>query len=138
MKSLLKILLLLVALAGMGLMLLGLLAAAACVGWMPMRVMSGSWLSAMVGPLLFFGVVFVILLCGFLVSKALGGALGSRDEAPGEEETRMVQELHRGLSGLEQRIEALETILLDRGRRHTPKGGGADGAGGWSAEGDRT
>jgi len=137
-KPLLKILLLLVALAGLGLMLLGLLAAAACVGWMPVRVMGGAGVSAMVGPLLFVGVVFVILLCGFLVSKALSGALGSRDEGQGEEETRMVQELHRGLSGLEQRIEALETILLDRGRRGTPKGGGADGAGGWDAEGDRT
>ena len=34
-------------------------------------------------------------------------------------ETRMIQELHHGFSRLEDRVEALETILMDqmRGRR---------------------
>ena len=37
------------------------------------------------------------------------------DEA---EESRMVQEIHQGLVRMEERISALETILLDRGAEH--------------------
>jgi phage shock protein B len=33
------------------------------------------------------------------------------------DETRMIQEIYQGLSKMEQRIEALETILLDRERK---------------------
>jgi phage shock protein B len=34
-----------------------------------------------------------------------------------EEETRLIQEIHQGLSKMEKRIEALETILLDPERK---------------------
>jgi phage shock protein B len=30
------------------------------------------------------------------------------------DETKMVQEIYQGLSDMEERVEALETILLDR------------------------
>lgn len=31
-----------------------------------------------------------------------------------EDETRLIQELHQGLARMEERVEALETILMDR------------------------
>jgi phage shock protein B len=33
------------------------------------------------------------------------------------EETKLIQEIHQGLSEMEKRVEALETILLDAQRR---------------------
>ena len=33
------------------------------------------------------------------------------------DETRMMQEIYHGLSRMEKRVEALETILLDRARQ---------------------
>lgn len=45
-----------------------------------------------------------------------------KDRAYNQEDTETIQELHRGLEQMARRIEALETILLDRhdGFRHTP------------------
>lgn len=34
--------------------------------------------------------------------------------APGDDEARMIQEIYQGLSRMEQRVEALETILYDQ------------------------
>jgi len=59
-------------------------------------------------------VLFVLLLTYSLARMAIqanaaGG--GRRREA---EETQLVQDIHRQLEHIEQRVEALETILLDR------------------------
>ena len=45
-----------------------------------------------------------------------------RDRRYNEEETEIIQELHRGLEKMGARIEALETILLDQAeyRRTSP------------------
>jgi len=45
-----------------------------------------------------------------------------RDQHYNEADTQVIQELHRGLERMGQRIEALETILLDQGEhyRRTP------------------
>ena len=40
-----------------------------------------------------------------------------RDRRYNEEETEIIQELHRGLEKMGKRIEALETILLDQNER---------------------
>ena len=37
------------------------------------------------------------------------------------EEARLMQDLHRGLSRMEQRIEALETIILEKEQRRTER-----------------
>jgi phage shock protein B len=59
-------------------------------------------------------VVGAILLVVFLASKCGGGQ---------QRETRMreahtMQNLHQGFARLEERIEAMETILLDRARQN--------------------
>jgi len=57
---------------------------------------------------------FAALVCGTILaivrmrSSGLGG--GRRAQS---EEARIIQELHQGLSQMEERIEALETILMD-------------------------
>jgi phage shock protein B len=37
------------------------------------------------------------------------------------DETRLMQEIHQGLSRMEERVEALETILIDRERNKKRK-----------------
>ncbi len=63
-----------------------------------------------------FAVLVLALLGGIGVAiiKVIKGKNGDRDEAAQAEETKLMQELHQGLSRMEKRIEALETILLER------------------------
>ncbi len=64
--------------------------------------------------------LFPLILLGFLVLGVIGligrllrgnGRSGLRENP---EEIRLMQEIHQGLSGLERRVESLETLLLDR------------------------
>ena len=48
-----------------------------------------------------------------LVIKLFRGGGSSKTQT---EETKMIQEIYQGLSRLEERIESLETILLDKDR----------------------
>ena len=43
--------------------------------------------------------------------KLLRGGTSRKDQA---EDSRIIQEIYQGLGRMEQRVEALETILLDR------------------------
>ncbi len=61
--------------------------------------------------------VLVLLILGALVLVGLRILTGGRREARGrltDEDTRLIQEVHRDLGGMEKRIEALETLILDR------------------------
>ena len=52
--------------------------------------------------------------------KLLRGGGSRKDQA---EDSRIIQEIYQGLARMEQRVEALETILLDRekgDRSHEP------------------
>ena len=71
--------------------------------------------------MIIFGSLVVILgtICGtilFAMKMRHGGLSASSREAQGEE-ARMIQEIYHGLSGMEARIEALETILMERTER---------------------
>jgi len=52
--------------------------------------------------------------------KMLRGGTSRKDQA---EDSKIIQEIYQGLARMEQRVEALETILLDRdkGDRHHEK-----------------
>jgi phage shock protein B len=69
--------------------------------------------------LLIFGTPFVATV-GFVCLKGLKIL---KETAPGQsqhvstEETKLMQELYQGLVRMEERIEALETLLLDRERK---------------------
>jgi len=66
---------------------------------------------------LFGFVILVLILLGVLGAGILKSVRG-RDQARGgqmeAEEAKLIQELHQGLARMEERIEALETILLER------------------------
>ncbi len=61
-------------------------------------------------PILFFAVVFGFVL---VLKKNTGGGSIRRREQLNADETRLIQEIHQGLSRMEERVEALETILVD-------------------------
>ena len=67
--------------------------------------------------------IFVALILGVLgaiivaILKILRSPKGRATDAGDPEETRLIQELYQGLERMEQRIEALETILLEREQR---------------------
>ncbi len=48
--------------------------------------------------------------------RLLKGGFSRTDCKQQAEETKMIQEIYQGLSRMEERVEALETILLDRDR----------------------
>lgn len=48
--------------------------------------------------------------------RLLKGGFSRTDRKQQAEETKMIQEIYHGLSRMEERVEALETILLDRDR----------------------
>lgn len=69
---------------------------------------------AVVGSLVLVGVLCTLgffVALGARMSAANGGVRGGLSE----EETRIVQEIHSGLSRLERRVETLEEILVEPG-----------------------
>jgi len=69
-----------------------------------------------------FGVLAVVLVCAlpflfilgivWLIIAGMRG--GSKQQSISTEETRMIQEMFMGLQRMEARVDALETILLDK------------------------
>ncbi len=93
------------------------------------------WLSSTPGFLVTAGPVLllIVLICLTLTLwKALRSDTSKNHQRLDAEESRIMQELYRGMSRLEERVESLETILLDRASRSGP--GGKTGRG----VGDRT
>ena len=75
--------------------------------------MSAARMSIQMIPLIVFtGMIIVAIL---LVLK--GGRAGGDRGGGAPEEARLIQDIHHGLQKMEERIEALETILLERERR---------------------
>jgi len=65
------------------------------------------------------GVCAMILSVGAVVWMIRRGGSAGRNQSKAEsqEETRMIQEIHHGLMRMEERVESLETLLLDTDRR---------------------
>ncbi len=51
------------------------------------------------------------------VIRLAQGGLSRKSREARSEEARMVQEMYRGLSRMEERVSALETILMDKQRK---------------------
>ena len=69
-----------------------------------------------------FAIIFGFVLALAKVKRGGGSFRGG--ERLQAEEARLIQELHRGLSRMEERVEALETIMLDREGKKDKKGDG--------------
>ena len=65
------------------------------------------------------GIIFGSILTGlFIISNLLGKVLGTRGGGRlSDEESQIMQEIFYGLKKMEERIDSLETILLDRDQR---------------------
>jgi hypothetical protein len=80
-------------------------------------------MSVALTPAIIVMVVFGSLLMGlaiisWTVVRLVGGG---RTSAGGAEESQLIQELYQGLHKMEQRMEALETLLLEREQRGSLK-----------------
>lgn len=68
-----------------------------------------------------FGGISLIIVAFFWGIRSLKGGGRGASKQQLEEETRIIQELYQGLTKMEERIEALETILLEK-RKNEHKG----------------
>jgi phage shock protein B len=71
------------------------------------------------GIILFIATIGLVIIGIIRVSKS--GGLSGKDKQAQAEETRMIQDIYRGLSKMEERVEALETILIERRRKEFGK-----------------
>jgi len=69
--------------------------------------------------LLIFGTPCAAVIGGLCIKalKILKGAAPGQNQHFSTEETKLVQELYQGLVRMEERVEALETLLLDQERK---------------------
>ena len=70
--------------------------------------------------IVFGGSVLVLAIIGstiLMAIKILKGGLSRKGQKVQTQEARMIQEIYQGLSRMEARVEALETIILERERK---------------------
>ena len=71
------------------------------------------------------GAILLIATIGLIVigiiRAAKTGGLSKKDKLSRAEEARMIQEIYSGLSKMEERVEALETILIERQKKDFEK-----------------
>jgi len=67
------------------------------------------------GAILFIGTLGLILIG--IIRAARSGGLSQKEKQAQAEEAKMIQDIYHGLSKMEERIEALETILIERQRK---------------------
>ncbi|HEO72150.1 MAG TPA: phage-shock protein [Candidatus Hydrogenedentes bacterium] len=77
--------------------------------------------TGMVVVLMIFSIPLVIIIggLGLAALKILKSDGGRKASASAAEEARLIQELHHGFRRMEERVEALETILLEQERKET-------------------
>lgn len=76
--------------------------------------------AVMIVSVVFGGIVLALAIIGstiLMAIKILKGGLSRSDQKSQSDETKMIQEIFEGLSRMEDRVEALETILLDQKRK---------------------
>jgi phage shock protein B len=69
------------------------------------------------------GAILLIATLGLIfigiIRAAKTGGISKKDKQTHADETKMIQDIFNGLSKMEQRIEALETILIERQRKNS-------------------
>jgi len=80
--------------------------------------------AVMIVATVFGGIVLALAIIGSTILmgiKIIKGGVSRSGQKSQAEEAKMIQEIYEGLSRMEQRIDSLETIILDRQRKdHTP------------------
>jgi len=70
--------------------------------------------------IIFGGSILVLAIIGstiLMAIKILKGGISSKGRRSEAEEARIIQEIYEGLGRMESRVEALETLLLERERK---------------------
>jgi phage shock protein B len=70
--------------------------------------------------IIFGGIILALAVVGGTILMAIKlrhEGMSRHDQQTQAEEARMIQEIYSGLERLEQRVESLETILMDRKER---------------------
>jgi phage shock protein B len=62
-------------------------------------------------------VLAIISATILMAIKILKGGVSRKGQQRQSEETRVIQEIYQGLARMEERMEALETIVLDKERK---------------------
>jgi len=63
--------------------------------------------------LIFFSFLFSIIV---IFVKLLKGGASSKGQKANADEAKMIQEIYQGMARMEERVESLETILIERER----------------------
>jgi len=77
----------------------------------------------MIVAIIFSGIAMALAIVGgtiLLAIRLFTGARSQPDRQASAEEARMIQEVYRNLTRMEERIEALEIILLEKDRKGSP------------------
>ena len=75
---------------------------------------------ALIFAIVFGSIVLALAIIGstiLMAIKILRGGLSRKGQKLEAEEAKMIQEIYQGLSSMEERVEALETIILDSKRK---------------------
>jgi hypothetical protein len=78
--------------------------------------------SVLIVAIVFGGIVLSLAIVGstiLMVIRILRGGFTRKSRDLHAEEARMIQQIYQGLSSMEKRVEALETILLERERKES-------------------
>ena len=70
--------------------------------------------------IIFGGSLLALAIIGstiLMAIKILKGGLSRKDQKSQADEAKIIQEIYQGFSRMEERVEALETIILDRERK---------------------
>ena len=75
---------------------------------------------AFIVSVVFGSAVLILAIIGgtiLMAIKIIKGGVSGKGQQHMADEARMVQEIYQGISELEERVESLETILLDREKK---------------------
>lgn len=70
--------------------------------------------------IIFGGAILILAIIGstiLMAIKIIKGGVSRKGQNLQTDEAKKIQEIYQGLSRMEERIEALETIILDRDRK---------------------
>ena len=76
--------------------------------------------AVMIVSVVFGGIVLALVIIGstiLMAIKIFKGTVSKKGQQNQTDEAKMIQEIYKGLSLMEERVEALETIILDRERK---------------------
>ena len=76
--------------------------------------------AALILSIIFGGSVLILTIIGstiLIAIKVFRGGVSRSGQKLQSDEARMIQEIYQGLSRMEERVEALETLILDQDRK---------------------